>query len=138
MKHFLLLLTTCFSISSFASQKQSVTLGGERQSESIWVELRPIKNKNVYLLGYKSRHDRVLERVIPKSEYAKIQNEMTKWSQKWGTRMPALALFNCNDPVVFNFNQSPRLICVDKVNRQQKTAFTRWFNQNVRMNLGMN
>lgn len=135
MKWFLL-GSLMFSSVAFAAPKYYMGMNAGRGA-ALWLDNRTVSGKSIYTLGYVSQEKKSLERAIPASEYKRLSAEMQNWMSEKDQRRIAVAGPGCVEAVLFEANSKMKFVCFDRVRKEDKVKFSRWYTQTVHTAIGM-
>ncbi|MGZ3771162.1 MAG: hypothetical protein ACXVCP_07650 [Bdellovibrio sp.] len=126
---FIILISTIFLFSSaFADSQDLITIGSDNH-EVLWIEQKAIKNKNIYLMGYRSPDQRQIERVIPSEIYISSIKELQDIKKSFHNK-PMLSSYPfCEERIVIQHNKDKELLCLDFFEAKEKKKVIQWVAQ---------
>lgn len=130
------LLYVCFiSVSGLATSEQAIVMG-TKSPEIVWLGSKKINQRNVRLIGLQTARKTQIERVIPKSEYEKIQSELAGWKNSLNRNLLPLDTPFCSEEMTFIEGEERSSICLDRIQRAERDGIFAWFRKQANLAAG--
>jgi len=127
MNWILFVLLSLSSVSQAAIKSSySLTMGHHSEATLYW-QHRTVKNKNVFVIGYREAGRFPTEQVVPKDEFNKDVRELKDWRKKLIMKQSAMAGPACNETVLMSEDDGLIPVCLQGILKSEKTSFLRWY-----------
>lgn len=136
MKFFILLILLSIISTSGSAATENIVVIGKKTPEILWLEERTINKREVRLIGFQTVQKNKVERVLPHKEYANLLAEFNQFKNNLIKKQIPFGNPGCSRPVLFG-DKDISEICMERLNKKDRTLFVRWFKLNAKLAAGI-